>query len=289
MNIRVKEIDMFDVIVIGAGPAGYEVALLLAKDNKKVCIVDKSENQIGGTCLNEGCIPAKNFLETASYIKKSAYFRTCGVDISINSFDIEKLKDNTNILINESKQGILLKLKNAGVEIKYGTASFVTPNSIRVEKEVLNADEFIIATGSSHRNHPVLPLIENKIISSKEVFELKEIPKSILIVGGGAIGCEFATFFNALGSTVEIAEFTPSLVPVEDDDIARTLKRELEKQGIKVNLKTNVIWYEIVNDGIKITLDVKGKEEIKIYDKVLISIGRTPNTKDLDLDVELPK
>ena len=128
-------------------------------------------------------------------------------------------------------------------------------------------------------------LVDNKIISSKEVFELNEVPKSVLVIGGGAIGCEFATFFNALGSEVEISEFTPRLVPIEDDDISRTLKREMERQGIKVNLKTNVTSYQIINDELSVTLDLGKKEEIKTYDKVLVSIGRIPNTKDLDLDV----
>lgn len=274
---------MYDCIVIGAGPAGYEVASLLAQGNKSVCIIDKSEKQVGGTCLNEGCVPAKNFLETASYVKKSSYFANCGVDMSINGFDIEKLKEHTNSLMSDLKQGILSKLKKNKVEIKYGTASFINENSVQVDDEVISAKYIIIASGSAHRNHPLLNLHEDKIISSKEVFELKELPKSVLIVGGGAIGCEFATFFNSLGCDVEIAEFTVRLVPIEDDDIARTLKRELEKQGIKVQVKANVTSYEIKNDEVEVTIDLGKKQEVKTFDKVLVSIGRIPNTADLNL------
>lgn len=274
---------MYDCIVIGAGPSGYEVASLLAQGDKSVCIIDKNEAGVGGTCLNEGCVPAKNFLETATYVKKSSYFAQCGVDISINGFNIEKLKENTNCLITELKQGILTKLKKAKVEIKYGTASFVSENSIKVGDEVITAKNIIIASGSSHRNHPLLELKEDKIISSKEVFTLKELPKSVLIVGGGAIGCEFATFFNSLGTSVEIAEFTPRLVPIEDDDIARTLKRELEKQNIKVQVNANVTSYEIKNDEVEVTIDLGKKQEVKTFDKILVSIGRVPNTSSLDL------
>jgi dihydrolipoamide dehydrogenase len=274
---------MYDCIVIGAGPAGYEVALLLAKGGKSVCIIDKAEENIGGTCLNEGCVPAKNFLETASYIKKSSYFKKCGVDFTLNSFDINGLKQNTNELIYELKNGILMKLKNAKVEIKYGTASFVTANSIRVDKEILNAKEFIIASGSSHRDHPSINLYEDKIISSKEVFTLNEIPNSILIIGGGAIGCEFATFFNSLGCKVEIAEFMPRIVPIEDDDVSKTLKRELEKQGVKINVNANVTSCLINEDGVKVNIDLGKKQEEKLFDKILISIGRVPNTNELNL------
>jgi len=278
---------MYDVIVIGAGPAGYEVASLLGAGGKSVCIIDKDESRIGGTCLNEGCVPAKNFLETASFVKKSAYFQKCGVDLTINSFDIEGLKKNTNCLITDLTDGILGKLKKAKVEIKYGTASFLDETTIQISganEEVIKAEKIVIASGSSHRNHPLMNLEDGKIISSKEVFELDAIPESILVIGGGAIGCEFATFFKSLGAAVDIAEFTPRLVPIEDDDIARTLKRELEKQGINIFLKSNVTGYDVQADGVEVTLDLGKKTEVKKYDKVLISIGRNPNTEDLDLD-----
>ena len=274
---------MYDVIVIGAGPAGYEAAIQLGMAGKSVCIIEKQEEQMGGTCLNEGCVPAKNFLETAAYVKKSAYFQSCGVSLDIKGFDIEQLKNNTQTLVGDLKQGIFTKLKKANVEIKYGTASFVDKTTVQVDDEVISAKDIVIASGSSHRNHPLLNLQENFILSSKEVFDLKEIPKSILIVGGGAIGCEFATFFDALGCEVEIAEFTAKLVPIEDDDISKALKRELERKGIKVYLKANVTSCKVNNNDVEVTIDLGRKEEIKTYDKVLVSIGRVPNTSSLNL------
>ena len=277
---------MYDVIVIGAGPAGYEVASLLGSQGKKVCIIDKNEERIGGTCLNEGCIPAKNFLETSSFMKKSSYFKNTGLDFTFNSFDIEKLKKNTNCLITDLRSGINSKLKKAKVDIKYGTVSFLGKTTIKISganEETLSADKIVIASGSSHRDHPLMNLEDGKILSSKEVFSLTEIPKSILVIGGGAIGCEFASFFSSLGCEVEIAEFTARLVPIEDDDIARTLKRELEKQGIKIHLKTNVTEYKVLPKGVEVTIDLGKKIEVKTYEKVLVSIGRNPNTKDLDL------
>jgi dihydrolipoamide dehydrogenase len=277
---------MYDIIVIGAGPAGYEVATLLSNGGKRVCIIEKSEKNIGGTCLNEGCIPAKNFLESSSYIKKNKYFQNCGVKMDILSFDIKQLQTATNNLILDLKTGILTKLKKAKVDIKYGKASFIDKNTININgdnNEIINAKNIVIASGSSHKNHPLIELYEDKVISSREVFTLNDIPQSILIIGAGAIGCEFASFFNALDVDVELAEFTSKIVPMEDDDVSKSLKRELEKQGIKINVNTNIIAYNINNDGIEVEIDYGKKNEMKLFDKILISIGRIPNTKNLNL------
>lgn len=277
----------FDVIVIGAGPAGYEVASLLGKGGKSVCIIEKGEASVGGTCLNEGCIPAKNFLETASFIYKSKYFQSCGVDIKESSFDINTLQKSTNNLIDDLKTAILNKLKKAKVQTKYATASFIDSHTLQLnneEKETITAQDIIIASGSSHRNHPLLELHSDKIISSKEVFTLQDIPKSLLVIGGGAIGCEFASFYNALGCEVEIAEFTSKLVPIEDDDISKALKRELEKKGIKIYVSSDVSKYSINEDSVSVQIDLAKKSEEKNYDKVLISIGRIANTSSLELE-----
>jgi dihydrolipoamide dehydrogenase len=275
---------MYDVVVIGAGPAGYEIASLLGEGKKSVCLIEKDEEHLGGTCLNWGCIPAKNFLESAIYVKKGAYFKECGVDFAFNAFDIKKLENNTCRLICDTKTGIFKKLKKAKVEIKYGTASFVDENLIKVNDEIIEASEFIIASGSNHKEHPLMKIDKDKIISSKEVFSLEKIPKSILIVGGGAIGCEFATFFNSLGAKTHIAEFTSKLLPIEDDDIGRTVKREFEKAGIKVDLKANITKYEISKNSVKVTLDLGKKEQLLEFEKVLISIGRVPNSSKLNLE-----
>ena len=275
----------FDVIVIGAGPAGYEVASHLGKGGKSVCIIEKSESTVGGTCLNEGCVPAKNFLETSSYIKKEAYFKTCGVNHTSSTLDMMTLKASTHCLIEDLKVGIFGKLKKAKVSLEYDIASFVDNHTINLEKQnrQITAQDIVIASGSSHRDHPLMNLQDETIISSREVFKLTDIPKNILIIGGGAIGCEFASFFNALGSEVEISEFASKLVPLEDDDISRTLKREFEKKGITVGLNANVTDYNVSDKGVELTIDMGKKVETKSFEKVLISIGRIPNTASLQL------
>jgi dihydrolipoamide dehydrogenase len=277
----------FDVIVIGAGPAGYEVASHLGEGGKSVCVIEKSPDTMGGTCLNEGCVPAKNFLETATYISKAKYFESCGVKSKESSFDISALQYATSHLICDLKVGIVNKLKKAKVQTKHATASFVDAHTVQLdneEKETVTAKDIVIASGSSHRDHPLLKLHSDKIISSREVFTLKDIPKSLLIIGGGAIGCEFASFYNALGCEVEIAEFTPKLVSMEDDDVSKTLKREFEKKGIKIYLSANVSAYTVNDNSVDVTIDLAKKSEEKTYDKVLVSIGRVANTSSLSLE-----
>lgn len=275
----------FDVVVIGAGPGGYECASLLAKQGKNVAIIEKNENQIGGTCLNEGCVPAKHYLESATYIAKQSYMQSCGVHINDMSLDISILKNKKSELIEQLRIGINTKLKKAKVTTIFGTASFESPNSIKVGEEIISADKFVIASGSVHRPHPLLEVDGKQIISSKEVFELDKIPTSVLIVGGGAIGCEFATFFNSIGAEVDIAEFTSQIVPAEDVDVAKGLKRELEKKGISISVDTNITEFAKKDDGVDITMQTKKGEVKKSYALVLVSIGRAPNTSELNLEV----
>jgi len=274
----------FDVVVIGAGPAGYEVASLLAKGGKDVCIVEKNEEQIGGTCLNEGCVPAKHYLESAGYMAKQSYFESCGVHIENMSLDLTTLKNKKTELIDQLRVGIGSKLSKSKVNTVIGTAIFEDSSSIRVGSEIIFAKQFIIATGSIHRAHPLLEIDGKQIISSKEVFELTKIPKSILIVGGGAIGCEFATFFNSIGTEVHISEFTPSIIPAEDTDVSRALKRELEKKGISISVDSSVIECIKHENSIDIKMMSKKGEVEASYEMVLVSIGRVPNASKLSLE-----
>jgi len=274
----------YDVVVIGAGPAGYECASLLAKEGKNVAIVEKNENKIGGTCLNEGCVPAKHYLESASYISKKEYMQSCGVNIKNLSLDIMALKNKKIELIEQLRSGINTKLKKAKVTTIFGAASFESKESIKVGRELIYSEKFVIASGSVHRPHPLLEIDGKQIISSKEVFDLEKIPSSILIVGGGAIGCEFATFFNSIGTKVDIAEFTSQIVPAEDIDVAKGLKRELEKKGITISVDTNVTKFEKSDDSVTITMQTKKGEIKKSYETVLVSIGRSSNTSELNLE-----
>lgn len=276
--------DRFDICIIGAGPAGYKAALILAKNGKNVLLIDKDERRVGGTCLNEGCIPAKNYLESANYMGKFSYFTKRGLKGSIESFEISALKTKTDELLDTLRSGLQKKLSSKGVSFEYGKASFISKDEVKVNDKIIQADKFIIATGSIHKEHPVLKVDGKYVVSSKEVFELESIPKDILIIGAGAIGCEFANFFNFSGSNVHLCEFTPSILPLEDSDVSNTVQREYRKQGIKVDVSINAKAYEIKDGKITVTFEKNGKTFDQAYDKVLISIGRAPNTKEIGLE-----
>jgi len=274
--------DKFDIVVIGAGPAGKNVALELEKSGLSVAIVEK--DQVGGTCLNEGCIPAKLYLESSSYVHKLKHFSQFGVHVDNLSYNLKELKDKKEELLNMLRSGASGKIEKSKVKFFQGEASFIDKNSIKVAEQTLKADKFIIASGSIHRPHPLLEIDGKQIISSREVFELEKLPKSVLIVGGGAIGCEFATFFNALGVEVHIAEFTPQIVPAEDSDVAKALQRELQKKGIKITVDANVTSFKKNDASIEIVMQTKKGEITTQYELVLVSIGRAPNTANLQLE-----
>ncbi len=275
----------YDVCIIGAGPAGYKAALILAKNGKKVCLVDFNEERIGGTCLNEGCIPAKNYLESAEYFAKFDYFEDRGVIGSIDGFELSNLKSKTVELLNTLRVGLKNKLKKSSVNFYSAKACFVSKDRVKVADEIIEADKFIISTGSKHKEHPVLKVDGKYIISSKEIFKLETLPREILIIGAGAIGCEAANFFNKLGTKVHLCEFTPSILPLEDSDVSSAVQREFKKQGIKVDVSINAVSYKIKDNKVNITFEKNGKTFEGSYDKVLISIGRVPNVDELDLEV----
>jgi len=277
----------FDVIIIGAGPAGYKAAARLGKGGKSVCLIEKDEPSVGGTCLNEGCIPAKNFLESAHYIKSSTYFKHVGVAIEPKdlTLNLQTLQKSTNCLIEELKHGLNTTLKHAKVTVLFDTAHFIDAHTVALLQQGrrISAEYIIIATGSKHRAHPLMHHDGKQIISSKEVFSLPKLPASILIVGAGAIGCEFASFFSALGTQVHLVEYMPTLLPQEDSDVAKTVKRAFEREGIRVDVNTQVSAYACSHSGVTVELNTSKDSLTETFETVLIAIGREPNSAELAL------
>lgn len=272
----------FDAVVIGAGPGGYESAIQLGKAGLKTLLIDKSKERIGGTCLNEGCISTKNYLESAGYASKASYFQECGLDLQIKSFDLARLREKTVTLKNELRSGVVWQLDAAKVEMMYGSASFIDTNTLDVSGEAISFDKCIIATGAKVREVSTLPLDGTKIVSSNDLFDLTTLPKSMAIVGGGAIGCEFATFFNAFGVEVTLIARGSQLLSGEDDDVAKTLLRAFKKKGIKVMTSSSVQKVTVTQEGVE--LDISGEVEETIQcELVLCAIGRDPNTQELGL------
>lgn len=272
----------YDAVVIGAGPGGYETAIQLGQGGMKTLLIDKNRERIGGTCLNEGCIPAKLYLECAEYALRAPYFNGCGIEAQRGSLDLEALKERKRSLISELRSGIVWGLDQAGVEFLEGEASFADPHTLQVAQEAIRFRYCVIATGSVFREVPGLNLDGERILSSKEVFELDTLPTSIVILGGGAIGCEFATFFNAFGSDVTLIQRKDRLLPSEDTEVAKALMREYKKRGIRVLTLTEVQEARSSGDGVELVTVGESPGTIRC-EKVLCATGRRPNTGGLNL------
>ena len=270
----------YETVVIGAGPGGYEAALKLAEAGVKTLLIDRDKERIGGTCLNEGCISAKAYLQSAEYVSKASHFSDCGVDLELKGLDMARLGEKTVSLKNEIRSGVVWLLEQAGVETLYGSAQFIDANSVEVSGETIGFEKCIIATGSQVKEVPQLPLDGKRIISSKEVFELEALPASIIIVGGGPIGCEFATFFSAFGVEVTLIARSSQLLSAEDEDVAKALLRAFKKRNIKVVTSAAVKKAEVKERGVELLIEAETEESIQ-SELVLCATGRVPYSDGL--------
>lgn len=273
------------LVVIGGGPGGYVAAIRAAQLGADVTVVEKSK--LGGTCLNLGCIPTKALLassEVCHVINNAAQY---GIEISgevkVNFQKIMERKDN--IVANLNK-GIAFLFKKNGVNLLNGCGDIVDAHTVKVKKddgseEKITADVIIIATGSVPVKIPIFPFDGETVITSDEALNLKELPKSMLIVGGGVIGVEFATFYRRLGTEVTIVEMMPHALPPEDADTGKLLERSLKKEKIK--LLTDIkIEETFIEDGLAKAKLSDGK--VLSAEKMLVAIGRAPNIADLNLE-----
>jgi len=278
----------YDALVMGGGPAGYKAAYELACNGIKIAIVDLSEERLGGTCLNEGCIPVKTLLESAHILErlKNPAFGIFAGDVKI---DISTLRQTVEENKRRLRQGILYLLKSKGVEFVRGKAAFESERVVSVENGngenfKIEAEKFIIATGSIPKDLKSFPVDGNIILNSKQILDEKNVPSSLLIVGGGAIGCEFASFYNAIGTRVTLIEMMTQLLPGEDEEVSRTLKREMEKKGITIFTESILKGVDENGGEANAILLLGGKELKQKFEKILIATGRKPNVEGLELE-----
>jgi dihydrolipoamide dehydrogenase len=279
----VSETNLFDIVILGAGPAGYVAAIRAAQLKKKVCVIEK--DKVGGTCLNRGCIPTKAIITSANLfnsIKMASEFGIDAEDVKINFSAIQERKKR---IIDNGINGIKSLFKNYNIRLEYGAAEFKEPFLIENHKEngyteKIEGDKFIISTGSYPAVLKGVHVDNEYIFDSDSILDIDSLPASLTIIGGGAVGCEFAHIFNSFGVRVNIVEQLAHLMPTEDDDISATLEREFKKKGIKAytNKKVDKVLKE--NDDIKITLS--DGNELK-SDKLLIAAGRKYNTSGLGI------
>jgi dihydrolipoamide dehydrogenase len=270
----------FDLVVLGGGPAGYPAAIRAAQLGAAVCLIERE--RIGGTCLNWGCIPTKTLHAAAHDVARAragAGRGLAGGPIGINA---AALFTNKSSVVRELVAGVEKVMKARAIEILRGAGRLRGPREVDVEGVgAVSGKKLVIATGSSEVALPTVPFDGRLVLSSKDVLDLGRIPESLIIVGGGVIGCEFASIFNALGTKVTIIEMLPSLVATEDAQISRTLQMLFRKRGIDLSLGTKVASMKAVGGGVSVVLET-GVEVLA--GAVLVSVGRRPYFSDIGIE-----
>lgn len=276
-----------EVVVLGSGPGGYTAAFRAADLGKNVILIEKYDS-IGGVCLNVGCIPSKALLHTAHIINEAAEFEKHGVTFGKPEIDIDKIREHKNEVIGKLTGGLKGLAKQRKVEIVHGYGKFTSANTIEVEKDgqkiVIGFDNAIIAAGSRVTKLPFIPWDDPRVMDSTGALNLAEVPKRLLVVGGGIIGLEMAMVYDALGAEITVVELSSGLIPGADRDIVRPLERRVKKRYKNIYLDTMVTAIESSDEGMVCSFDGKNAPEKDTFDKVLVAIGRSPNGLLIDAD-----
>lgn len=277
---------MGSIAIIGGGPAGYVAAITAAQQGQEVTIIE--QGPLGGTCLNEGCMPTKSLLHSAEVYSQLNHAAEFGVRLPSGQIEMDwnAVQERKNRIVSTLVQGIQYLMKKNRVKVIRGTASFITSQVLRIDssgkQEEIKADKVIIAAGSEPVQLPFAPFDGNWVIHSGQAMSLQSIPASLLIIGGGVIGCEFASVFSRMGTKVTMVEMADQLLPGEDEDIASILHKQLERDGVAIYLSAAL---KDLDSSRKraIIEDDTGLHEIQ-SDLVLVSIGRKPRVNHLGLE-----
>ena len=292
--IRIQNMEKnYDLIVIGGGPAGYAAAIRAGQLKKKVACIETE--RAGGTCLNWGCIPSKALLKSAELYQKMRHSETFGFTCNDITVDFEKVIARSRGVSDQMAKGIEFLFKKNKVDYIRGTGHISTPGKVEVtdgpdKGQQLSAANILIATGCKARQLPDLDVDGERVMTSREGLVMQKLPESIVIVGAGAIGVEFAYFLNAFGSKVTLVEMLPQILPVEDAEVAATLTKSLKKQGIDIHVETQVTNIEVKEQSVKMDL-LKGDSPTPVEaESLLLAIGVVANTDGLlASEIELEK
>ncbi len=273
------------VLVIGSGPGGYTAAFRAADLGKEVTLIERYES-LGGVCLNVGCIPSKTLLHTAEVINESKHASELGITFSKPKIDLEGVKKNKDGIVNKLTGGIHALAKARKVQVINGYAKFLSKNQVSLDgsDEVIEFDHCIISVGSRVTKFPMFPFDDKRVMDSTDALLLDDVPKRMLIVGGGIIGLEMATIYDALGTEITIVELGGQIIPAADKDIVNPLFKKAKKNYANIFLNTKVTSMEPLKKGIKVLFEGKDAPESDTFDKVLVAVGRTPNGMLIDAE-----
>ncbi len=282
--------SQFDITIIGSGPGGYVAAIRAAQLGFKTAIIEKYPT-LGGTCLNVGCIPSKALLDSSEHFEKAKHeFADYGILINEPKVDLPKMIARKNAVVEQTTKGINYLMDKNKVTVFEGVGSFESATKIKITKndgstESIESKYTIIATGSKPSTLPFITIDKERIITSTEALGLQEVPKKLLVIGGGVIGLELGSVYMRLGAEVTVIEYLDKIIPGMDGALSKELQKVLKKQGMKFSLSTAVSGVERIGDSVRVTAtDKKGEEVVFEGDYCLVSVGRRPYTDGLSLE-----
>lgn len=277
-----SEKKKFDIAVIGSGPGGYPAAIRAAQKGKNVVLIEAKE--VGGTCLNRGCIPSKALISNAQLWGKIQRANEYGIEVAGSTFDFAKMNRRKDQVVESVRKNLENLIKSNQITLIRGYGKFLSPREIKVngaDNCIIHADKTIIATGSEPREMAAFPFDQVKVLDSTSMLNITKLPKKIAIIGGGVIGCEFASLYNIFGVEVVILEMMPSIIPMECSSVSSALTKAFQKKGIAIKTDSIVQGIDKTEAGVRVNL---AGGEIVEADLALVSVGRTLNTANLGLD-----
>ena len=272
----------YDVIVLGSGPGGYVTAIRASQLGLRTAVIEKES--LGGVCLNWGCIPTKALLKSAQVFEYLKHADDYGLTVKEFDKDFDAVVNRSRNIADGMSKGVQFLMKKNKIDIRSGYGTLKTGKKVDVDGTIYSADHIIIATGARSRELPNLPQDGKKVIGYRKAMTLEKQPKKIVIVGSGAIGVEFAYFYNSMGTDVTIVEYMPRIVPVEDEDVSKQLERSFKKSGIKILTSTEVTAVDTSGEGVKAMIKTKKGEDILEADMVLSAVGIKTNIENIGLE-----
>ncbi|MEP0070363.1 dihydrolipoyl dehydrogenase [Pyruvatibacter sp.] len=276
----------YDLVVVGTGPGGYVAAIRASQLGMKTAVVERSE--LGGICLNWGCIPTKALLRTSEIYDHLQHLDDFGLSADNVSFDISKIVKRSRKVAGQLSSGISFLMKKNKIDVIVGTAKLAGKGKLTVESDGktqdVTAKHIVLATGARARSLPGLEPDGETVWTYREAMVPKEMPKKLLVIGSGAIGIEFASFYNTMGADVTVVEVMDRILPVEDEDVSAFALKAFKKQGMKLVTSAKVAALDVKGGAATATIEVKGKSSKETFDKVILAVGITGNVEDLGLE-----